>query len=375
LSRTIPKVLIVDLSEKFGGASARVLALMLKYPPGQIALAALKDSPVARYAKDKNLPVIIVGKRKYDFFILFALIRAIRSSGFEIIDVQNIQSKFWASLSLPFTKTVLVSTLNSWYSSEHGTKSLKGKAYIAVELLTNWSSPHYIVVSKTIYNNLRDAGVATDRISLIYNAVDPEIKKISANKIGIRSEFNMPENAILCVALGRLVWAKGYEDLIQAIKIVKEKNPQIFCLILGEGELRSSLAEQISRSGLADRIILYGHCEHPVALSILMASDIFVMPSRIEGAPIALLEAAILELPIVATKVGGIPELLTEEEAILVPANNPICLASSLLKFAEDLELARLLARKARQRVRKYFTIDIQVENTIATYNKVLLHG
>ena len=375
LKKTIPKVLIVDLSERFGGASARILALMLKYPAGRIALAALKDSPIAQQAMNKDLPVLIVGKKKYDLLILFALIRVIRLSGFEIIDAQNVQSKFWASLSLLFTKAVLVSTLNSWYGSEHEATSMKGKVYIAIELLTNWFSPHYIVVSKTIRDNLCSAGIDSERISLIYNAVDPELRNLTVEKAGIRSEFNIPENTILCVSLGRLVWAKGYEDLIQAFEIVKEKNPRIFCLILGDGELRSSLEEQIAQRGLADRVILYGHCDHSLALSILKTCDIFVMPSRTEGTPIALLEAAILEIPIIATKVGGIPELLAEEEAILIPANDPISLASSLLKLAEDMPCARVMSAKACERIKKYFTTDIQVENTITTYNKVLAYG
>ena len=66
MNSNIPKVLIIDLSENYGGASARVLTLMQNYQPEMIFLAALKDSPVAQYALEKNLPVIIVGRKKYD---------------------------------------------------------------------------------------------------------------------------------------------------------------------------------------------------------------------------------------------------------------------------------------------------------------------
>ena len=232
----IPNVLIVDLSESFGGASARVLALMSRYPAGKIALAALEDSPVARYARKENLFVITVGRKKYDISILFSLIRAIRSYGFEIVDAQNIQSKFWGSLAAFLTRTPLVSTLNSWYPSEHGEMNVKGKIYGAIELLMNWSALHYIVVSKMIYDRVRKAGIDPDRIHLIYNAVDMDINKVTENNKKIRSELDIPADAILCVSLGRLVWAKGYEDLVDAFKIIREKNRRIFCLILGGGD-------------------------------------------------------------------------------------------------------------------------------------------
>ena len=118
LKTKIPKVLIVDLSESYGGASARILTLMQNYPAGQIALAVLKGSPVAKYAEEKNLFVIPVGRKKYDVSILFSLVNAIRSFDFEVVDTQNIQSKFWASLSVLLTRTALVSTLNSWYAND-----------------------------------------------------------------------------------------------------------------------------------------------------------------------------------------------------------------------------------------------------------------
>lgn len=372
LETQIPKVLIVDLSENFGGASTRALALMQNYPPEKIALAALKDSPVAKYAREKNLTVITVGKKKYSISILFNLIRAVLTFGFEIIDAQNIQSKFWASLSALLTRTALVSTLNSWYANEHGKKNIKGKVYIVIELLTNWASPHYIVVSKLIYDNLINAGVKPDRISLIYNSVDIDITKNIQSRKDIRAELKIPMESVLCVALGRLVWAKGYENLIQAFNLIKEKNPLIHCLIIGDGEMYSLLSTQIAQNRLENYIFLYGYCDHLEALSILKACDIFVMPSRTEGTPIALLEAAAFEIPILATRVGGIPELVTEEDALLVPPDDPKTLANNLLCLAENAHLAKEMSRKAKQRVKELFTIDIQLEATLMAYKRVL---
>jgi glycosyltransferase involved in cell wall biosynthesis len=108
-------------------------------------------------------------------------------------------------------------------------------------------------------------------------------------------------------------------------------------------------------------------------ISILKSSDIFVMPSRYEGTPIALLEAAALARPILATCAGGIPELVTHEQhAWLVPTQDPQALAEGFLKLALNIEYARRLGQNAQQRVRERFNPENQVNETWAAYQKAL---
>lgn len=365
-------MLIVDLSENYGGASARVLTLMQNYPPERMFLAALEDSPVARYAMESSLPVLIVGRKKYDIRIFFNLVRSMRTYQFDLLDVQNIQSKFWGSLSASFSGVALVSTLNSWYFSEHQKTNLKGMIYIAIEFLTNWSTPHYIVVSQKIFDALHKAHIEPDRISLVYNAVDVKSKLDVSDKSDIRTRLNIPLGASICVALGRLVWAKGYENLIRAFDLLKSEKKNIFCVIIGSGELHSSLSEQITHSNLSDKVFLLGHQNHENALAILKACDIFVMPSRTEGTPIALLEAAFLGLPILASNVGGIPELVTEQDAFLIPVDDPAALANGILKLAKDREFAQALCKSARSRVTNFFSVERLLDATLQAYHKAL---
>ena len=372
MKANIPKVLIVDLSKDYGGASARALTLMQNYPQGRIILAALENSPVAQYALEKNLSTIVVGKKKYDVRIFFSLTKAIRVYGIDIVDVQNIQSKFWGSLSAFFSKVTLVSTLNSWYFSEHQRTNIKGMIYTAIELLTNWSMPHYIVVSQKIFDALCRVRVNPNCISLVYNAVDVNMTQAIEDTNDIRTKLNVPLDASICVALGRLVWAKGYEDLIQAFTLLKGKKHNLFCAIIGGGELQSSLSKKIVRDNLTDRIFLLGHFDHKNALSAIKTCDIFVMPSRTEGTPIALLEAAALGIPILATNIGGIPELVTEQDALLVPANSPEALAAGLLKLAKDNKLAQLLSKNAYCRVNELFSVRKLLSATLDASHKAL---
>ena len=363
--------LIIDLSKNFGGATTRVLNLMQKMDHDRIALAALENSPVAIEAERAGLRVFVVGKSKSSLQILTRLMSVIRQGGFQVLDVQNPQAKFWGSIAAKLTGVALVSTLNSWYGSEHGEKSLKGRLYTMLELGTNFTLDRYVVVSKSIYEALVRHGVQSDKIDVIHNAVEIQRSQNSGNGRDLIHALDLPSDAIILVAAGRLIWAKGYEDLISALKLVVEEDKRVYCLIAGEGELRQKLEMQIESVGLTKHIILLGHLPRLEVLSLMEAGDIFVMPSRSEGTPIALLEAAALRKPILATSVGGIPELLKDgEECLLVPTADLLKLVTGIRKLIQDDGLAGRLAENAHRRVLQDFTLNIQALATIQSYNR-----
>ncbi len=368
------RALVVDLSQEFGGASSRVLGLMAGFPTDQIGLAAIENSPVFRLAKKSGLIVHAVGTHKTDWHILPNLVKLIRQGQYQLVDTQNVQSKLWGSLAARYTGTALVSTLNSWYRFEHG-KSLKGLIYTWIELLTNLWLDGYIVVSKTVYGALKKANKKAPFIDLIYNAVKLQPEETLGDLVWFKSTFDLPENAIVCSSVGRLVWAKGYEDLIAAMAQIAETKSDLYCIIVGEGELRSTLQTQIEKSGLKGRVLLAGYLERGDILSVLKASDFFVMPSRQEGTPIALLEAAAVGIPILATACGGIPELVKNgKQALLVPVGDPDALAGGLLELCQSPQLRQALAVQAKKRVADAFSIDAQVQATQLAYQKALKH-
>jgi len=108
-------------------------------------------------------------------------------------------------------------------------------------------------------------------------------------------------------------------------------------------------------------------------MSILNSSDVFVLPSRYEGTPVALLEAAALACPILASSCGGIPELVTHEQhALLVPPEDPTALAKGLVKLILDRNYAQTLGQNAQQRIRENFNLESQVSATWNAYRKAL---
>lgn len=367
------RILLVDLSKRFGGASVRALALASHLAPWQTAIAGLKESPVVKIAQERNIPFRIVGESRADPLIPFRLKDVIRRENIQVVDTQNIQSKFWGSLALLFTDVAFVSTLNSSYGDEHA-GSWKGKAYSMIDHWTNYKTDRYIAVSKSILDGLLDGGVPADMVDLVTNAVDVD-ESFLPNPKWIRHEIGVPNDAILYVSVGRLVWAKGYEDLIRAFGQVLDLVPNAYAVILGDGELFQTLDRQIKQAGLTDRLLLHGFCDHRKVLDILKASDIFVMTSRSEGVPYALLEAAALGLPILATKCGGIPEVLTDQEnALLVPVGDTIGISSGLVYLAENKKISGDLGSKARARIKSEFGLPAQIKATRSSYLKALDH-
>ncbi|HPP62697.1 MAG TPA: glycosyltransferase family 4 protein [Anaerolineales bacterium] len=365
-----PKTLIVDLSNLYGGSSSRVLSLLTRFPAGTAALAGLERGAVTREALRLGLPVHVLGSRKTDPRILSRLVRLIRSEAYQALDSQNIQSKVFASLAASLTRVALVSTINSWYANEHGRASLKGKIYTAIELATNWNLSLYITVSERDRQNLLRARIPEDDIALIYNAVDAA-QPPPADRGFLRREFNLPTDSTVCLAVGRLVRVKGYDVLVEAIKQAASHMSNIVCVIVGEGEAHEELTRQIHEAGLDGRVILAGYLPRETIASALASCDVFAMPSRYEGTPIAVLEAAAMACPILASDAGGIPELVANEEhALLVQPEDPSALAQGLIRLGADRAFARRLGENAQRRVREKFSLEAQVAATMDVYRK-----
>jgi glycosyltransferase involved in cell wall biosynthesis len=272
-----------------------------------------------------------------------------------------------------FTRTALVSTLNSWYAHEHSTTLIKGRLYTWLELLTNQTLDLYITVSEKDRQMLLHYGIPAEAIELIYNTIDLDVSAIPGDSDSLKKQFDLPPQAIVCTGIGRLVPQKGFDLLIEAFAKIASQIPDVYCLIIGEGDDKEKLTAQIRLAGLEKRIRLLGYQDRSEAMSILKSSDIFVMPSRYEGTPIALLEAAALRRPILAACAGGIPELVTHEQhAYLVPTNDPEALAQGFLKLTLDSDYARRLGQNAQQRAREQFNPASQVNETWAAYEKAL---
>jgi len=164
---------------------------------------------------------------------------------------------------------------------------------------------------------------------------------------------------------------KGQRYLIDAFVDVVRVLPDARLVILGQGELHESLAQQVHHLGLDKHVLLPGF--RTDVLSLMKTVDIFVMSSVMEGLGTSLLDAMACARPIVATDTGGIPEVVVHEDTgLLVPPRDPGALADALLTLLRDETLARAYGAAGYERVHRRFSVEHMVRNTVSAYEDLL---
>jgi glycosyltransferase involved in cell wall biosynthesis len=221
-----------------------------------------------------------------------------------------------------------------------------------------------IVNARASLEEERAAGVPADRLVYIPNGVPlPSAAPAS------RAELGLAEGPLV-VAVGQLTSDKGHHHLIEAWPEVQRAHPGASLLILGEGPLRESLESRVRALGVAAGVRLPGF--RPGVGGVLAACDVFVQPSVNEGMPNALLEAMAAGRPVVASRIGGIPDVVDAVSGALVPPGDPPALARAISALLSDPERRRVAGAAASQRVRQEFSVERMVERTERLYAALL---
>jgi glycosyltransferase involved in cell wall biosynthesis len=167
---------------------------------------------------------------------------------------------------------------------------------------------------------------------------------------------------IVCV--GSLEEKKGQTHLVEACRLLKQRNLVFICHLIGDGQTRAALEQQIQQAGLAGVVRLEGGRPRAEVLRMLEQADVVALPSittksgKMEGIPVALMEPLACEVPVVSTRISGIPELVEDGvTGLLVPPADPVALAGALERLAHDPELGRRLGRAGRAKVLREFDL------------------
>ena len=208
--------------------------------------------------------------------------------------------------------------------------------------------------------------------TFIFNGIDVDAFAAGGkDRAAVRAELGVPPGAFVILSVGRLAPVKGHAHLVEAAPEVLRGHPEAVIVVAGEGPLRRDL-EALARSlGVADRLRFPGHWQEMPRL--LRAADLFVLPSLNEGLGLALLEAMAAGLAAVASRVGGVPEVVRDgETGVLVPPGDARSLAGAILKLMADPALRGRMGEAGRARARQQFSIARAVRETEQLYEELM---
>jgi glycosyltransferase involved in cell wall biosynthesis len=221
---------------------------------------------------------------------------------------------------------------------------------------------------------LEARGVRRDRIFVLHNSVETDVHNSHAKlSEETRRQWNVSRDELIVLSAGRLSPEKGHDYLIDAVSTIVSTSPQlkIKVLIAGSGPSEKKLKKQVSDKGLNQRVKLIGHCSDLDGLFSI--ADLFVLPSLSEGSPNVLLESMAARVPIVATKVGGVPELVKDgESAILVPPADSESLKNAIIELLMNRSRAIQLAMVAFEKARLVFSTSKHDERLLSVYDWVI---
>jgi glycosyltransferase involved in cell wall biosynthesis len=238
---------------------------------------------------------------------------------------------------------------------------------------------HIVVNAEAIKRDLLQRGYDAARLSVIPNGIDCERFRTPGNGESVRSEWNIPPGAPVVGVLARLLRIKGQEVFLRAAALMAANNPQVRFVIVGGNNVDREYADELKRLtgrlGLENRVVFTGF--RTDVANILAALSVVVSPSLgLEGLSNSLLEAMAAGLPVVATRVGGTPEIVEDGvTGLLVSPGDPQVLAAAISRLLHDRTTARQLGQSARRRVFSRYSLEQAVASTERLYDDLLLQA
>ncbi len=303
------------------------------------------------------------------------LARLVHSGGYDIVHAHGFKAGFIGRLAVRMAgglrRPFIVTAHNHVLTRTDTAKTARWR-YRTVERALERYVTRYIAVSESIARELLHSyNLPAEKVVVVPNGVDVTPFLSEQDPAAARESLGVPVDAPVVGLAARFSAQKGLRDLIAATPELVRRVPGVRVVIGGSGPLESQLRSQAMALGVGDVIVWPGHVlSMPRFLSAL---DVFVSPATTEAFGIALIEAAAAGVPTVATRVGGVPEVIIDgETGLLVAPHDPTALAQAVVGLLEDRHTAIKLAEHARRRAIVEFSPERMVDGTIAVYEDAL---
>ena len=325
------------------------------------------DSPFIAEARRLDMPVhFIRGFNQYDPRVIGRVIDLVKTLQIDIVHAHEVKSDVIAYLAARLHSVPIVTTLHGWIGN-----GLKQRALIALDKRVVRGFNRVIAVSHQIESDLIASGGPCDKLCVLHNAIVVERYRRTGRRGVLTEVLGRSVSSPVIASIGRLSPEKGHADLVDAIGIVSSRGQKVSLVLIGDGPERPKLCEKIRALGLESSICMPGYIREPQRM--LEEIDLMVLPSHTEGLPNAVLEALLMEVPVLATRVGGTPEVITDgETGRLVLPRSPESLADSIMDFISNPQPWRHMAIRGRIVVETGFNMLTRTKKLEAIYSELI---
>ena len=286
----------------------------------------------------------------------WALLRTIGSVSPRLVHVHGYKATILAGAAAVARRVPTVATYHG-VAAKAGEHSRALARYLAIEPPVMRRFRGVAAVSEQIADELKSRGLAEQRVRVIANGIVPPVRR----EDGVPSSNGHPAFEPCILSLSRLAPEKNVHLVIDAVAELRAEFPNIGLLVAGHGDLRADLEARAASRQLGESVRFIGFVKDVQPL--YARSDVLVLASQTEGMPMSLIEAMASDLPIIASRVGGIPFMLRdEEEAILTTPNDYQSLVQAMRRAARDVPLRTRIARAARARFEREYTAERMAE-------------
>lgn len=248
-------------------------------------------------------------------------------------------------------------------------ENAKVRAFQLLDRILMRFADRIVAVSAAQAKYLRGWGVPARKLSVVYNSINPAAFAESS-PVDLKRRFDLPDEAVVTVAAGRFSREKGQRFLVRAIDRAVSQDERLHFILFGDGPDLPQVAQWVNERGLSDHIRCPGYETN--LIGCLKGADILVNPSRSEGLPNIVLEAMAVGVPVVATKVGGVPELIEDGvSGWLVEYGNEAMMSGAVAKLSQDAGLRDKFAQAAAGVIKNRFSFEKQAEELKKVYRLV----
>ena len=356
-SKTKYRILHTEWSDGWGGQERRIISEMagMAERGHHLVLATRPQCKIAKKAEQIGVPVVLLPMRRtFDLTSIRSLARYLRQESIHVVNTHSGIDSWIGAIAAKFARTpILIRT-----------------RHLDLPLRRNWLNfVHYLpdqIVSCGMAMRthlVEGCGFPLEKVTNIPTGIDFEKFKACLSREKVRQSLGIREDDFLILMVGIIRSVKRHVVALEAHRLLLEQIPNAHLLIVGDGPILNEIENHGRELGISQSVTFAGYREDIPEL--MMATDAFLLTSKSEGLPQAITQALGMGLPVVATAVGGVPELILHEKTgILVPAENPGAIRDALVRMAKNPDEANGMGVQGRMHVLEQLSLNAMLDKT-----------